>query len=486
MDQVIHRVLWFDRFALDLTRGGLRSDDHEIHLRPKTFEVLRHLAENAGRLVSKQELYEAVWPGVVVTDDSLVQCIRELREKLGDDSRSLIRTLARRGYLLDAEMSVTPLSAAIVTRPEQPNSIAADPTATDRIPHPFQGRRRRWAVAAASLLVVASGLASLSGPFGTWVGGVFDANRLLSAPEPAAARQEFKDCDACPEMIALPAGAFMMGSPEHELRLAQRDGPQRRVTIAKPFAIGRFEITVDQFATFVAETEAAIGSHCRIIAAFDRSPPPWKVAPGASFREPGFKVSGMHPAGCISWHDAQAYVAWLRRRTGRPYRLPTESEWEYAARAGTTTRYSFGEDEAQLCAYAKFADLSTEFSWRGACRAQAAVYGPMPVGSLKPNPWGIFDVHGNVWEWVEDCWTSDASEAPTDGSAFMRPERCELGVVRGGSWFSGSTRMRSAFRISAPTAHPFQQYGFRVALSLDERKVSALRDHRKQGSPTQR
>jgi DNA-binding winged helix-turn-helix (wHTH) protein len=160
MDQVIHRVLWFDRFALDLTRGGLRSDDHEIHLRPKTFEVLRHLAENAGRLVSKQELYEAVWPGVVVTDDSLVQCIRELREKLGDDSRSLIRTLARRGYLLDAEVSVTPLSAAIVTRPEQPSSIAADLTATDRIPHPFQGRRRSWAAAAASLLVVASGLAS--------------------------------------------------------------------------------------------------------------------------------------------------------------------------------------------------------------------------------------------------------------------------------------------------------------------------------------
>ena len=485
MDQVIHRVLWFDRFALDLTRGGLRSDDHEIHLRPKTFEVLRHLAENAGRLVSKQELYEAVWPGVAVTGDSLVQCIRELREKLGDDSRSLIRTLARRGYLLDAEVSVTPPSAAIVTRPRQPNGIAADLAATDRIPHPFQGRRRSWAVAAALLLVAASGLASLLGPFGTWVGCVSDANRLLSAPEPAAARQEFKDCDVCPEMIALPAGAFMMGSPEDELRLAQLDGPQRRVSIAKPFAIGRFEITVDQFATFAAETGAVTGNHCRVIASFDRSPPPWKLSPGA-FREPGFEVTASHPAGCISWHDAQAYVTWLRRRTGKPYRLPTEAEWEYAARAGTTTRYSFGEDATQLCAYARFADLSTEFSWRGTCRAQATSYGPMPVGSLKANLWGIFDVHGNVWEWVEDCWTSEASEIPIDGSAFMRPERCELGVVRGGSWLSGSTRVRSAFRISVPTAHAFQQYGFRVALSLDERKVSALKDRRKEGAPTKR
>jgi formylglycine-generating enzyme required for sulfatase activity len=290
----------------------------------------------------------------------------------------------------------------------------------------------------------------------------------VSRTDSALARPTFKDCEICPEMVLLPTGEFMMGTPEDEFHRTQYEGRPRRVGIARPFAIGRFEITVDQFAAFVAETGAATGNQCRVITGFDRNPPPFALSPDASFRRPGFEVTGSHPAGCISWHDAQAYVAWLRRRTGKPYRLPTEAEWEYSARAGATTRYSFGEDAMQLCAYAKFADLSTEFAWRGACRAEGARFGSMPVGTFKPNSWGIFDMHGNVWEWVEDCWTMDAANAPTDGSAFARPGSCELGVIRGGSWLSGSLRVRSAFRLGAPVAHQYQQYGLRVALSAGE------------------
>jgi Sulfatase-modifying factor enzyme 1 len=109
---------------------------------------------------------------------------------------------------------------------------------------------------------------------------------------------------------------------------------------------------------------------------------------------PGFDTTGSHPVVCISWHEAQAYTAWLRRRTGKQYQLPTEAEWEYAARADTQTSYSFGNDETELCTSARFADLGSRFGWRGGCRSDTATYGPIPVGKLRPNPWGIFGMHG--------------------------------------------------------------------------------------------
>jgi formylglycine-generating enzyme required for sulfatase activity len=267
-------------------------------------------------------------------------------------------------------------------------------------------------------------------------------------------------------MVALPEGEFMMGSPESENGHQEVEGSPRRVIISKRFAIGKFEVTVDQFSAFIAETGMTAGRLCHVIVSFDRTSPIWGP-PEASFRQPGFDVTGSHPVVCVSWHEAQAYVAWLRRRTGKPYRLPTEAEWEYAARAGTTTRFSFGTDETALCAYARFADLSSRFGWHDACRSDIITYGPIPVGSLKANPWGIFDMHGNAWEWVEDCWTPNALEIPTDGSAFARSRSCEVGVVRGGSFAAGSRRVRSAIRAPVPTpAHNYNN-GFRVVLSLD-------------------
>jgi formylglycine-generating enzyme required for sulfatase activity len=210
-----------------------------------------------------------------------------------------------------------------------------------------------------------------------------------------------------------------------------------------------------------------VGNFCKFIVAFDRTPIIWGP-PEASFREPGFDVMGSQPVVCVSWHEAQAYVAWLRRRTGKPYRLPTEAEWEYAARAGTRTAYSFGNEENALCAYARFADLGSQFGWRDGCRSDMVTYGPLPVGSLKSNPWGLFDMHGNAWEWVEDCWTPNPQEIPTDGSAFSHPGNCEIGVVRGGSFAAGSRRVRSAIRTPVNTATQAYNNGFRVALSLGD------------------
>jgi formylglycine-generating enzyme required for sulfatase activity/DNA-binding winged helix-turn-helix (wHTH) protein len=465
MNQAVHRILLFDRFALDLTRGCLRAGHQDIELRPKTFEVLRYLAENAGRLVAKQELYQAVWPDVTVSDDSIAQCIRELRLKLGDDNHSLIKTVSRRGYLLDAAVTAEApqCSADGLKPPEGP------PTPID-VPQPVRPvaahRLRIWSAVAAGLLCIAWSAAYLLG----WPvslahpGHIGLAENASGVPQP---RPGFKDCQDCPEMVALPAGEFMMGSPAGELGHQDIEGLPRRVVIPKRIAIGKFEVTFDQFSAFATDTKLTAGDLCHAIVEFDRTYNIWGP-PDASYRQPGFDAVGSQPVVCVSWHEAQAYVAWLRRRTGRPYRLPTEAEWEYAARAETRTRYSFGDDETALCAYARFADLGSRFGWHDGCRSDAVTYGPLPVGSLKPNRWGIFDMHGNAWEWVEDCWTPNPSEIPTDGSAFARPGHCETGVIRGGSFAAGSRRVRSAMRAATPTSSHFYNYGFRVALPLDD------------------
>jgi formylglycine-generating enzyme required for sulfatase activity len=471
MDQIVHRVLWFDLFALDLTRGCLRMGEQDIDLRPKAFGVLCYLAENAGRLVSKQELYEAVWPNVFVTDDSLVQCIRELRHKLGDHDHRLIKTMSRRGYLLDvtvrpqAPQSLSDRLTMNPTEESQKNELELDgPHGVPRTT--VVQKLLAWPAAVAGLICVALGAVYLLG----WPVSVANLVQVILAEKAAAAlqsRRDFKDCEDCPEMVALPAGQFMMGSPADERNRQRVEGPPRRVVIARRIAIGRFEVTVDQFSAFLAETGMTPSNTCKVIVEFDGDSAVFGQ-PEASFRHPGFDTTGSYPVVCVSWHEARAYVAWLRRRTGKPYRLPTEAEWEYAARADTRTSYSFGNDETALCAHARFADLGSRFGWRGSCRSDTAKYGPIPVGKLKPNPWGIFDMHGNAWEWVEDCWTPNPLEIPIDGSPFLRPGKCEMGVIRGGSFASGSRRVRSATRMPMAVASHYQNNGFRVALSLDD------------------
>jgi formylglycine-generating enzyme required for sulfatase activity len=465
MNQVVHKVLHFDRFVLDLTGGCLKAAGQDIPLRPKAYEVLHYLAENAGRLVTKEELYEAIWPAVIVSDDSIAQCIRELRHKLGDNDRRLIKTVSRRGYLLNTIVS----AEAPQCQPAQP-AVMMPPKAK---PVPLGALQRLniillrhlnglLAITAGVTLVAWLANYLLNSPVGSR-GQISLAKSLVAVTQP---RSSFKDCEDCPEMVALSAGEFTMGSPGGERGRQDVEGAPRRVFIPKRFAIGKFEITVDQFSRFVAETGITAGDLCHVIVAFDQGSLIWSQ-PNASFRRPGFELTGRQPVVCVNWHEAEGYAAWLGRRTGKPYRLPTESEWEYAARAGTRTTYSFGDDETALCLYARFADLGSRFSWHDACRSDAVAHGPLPVGSLKPNPWGIFDMHGNAWEWVEDCWTPNASEIPADGSAFSRPGSCEQGVVRGGSFAAASRRVRSAMRAPVPTTIHRYNIGFRVALSLD-------------------
>jgi formylglycine-generating enzyme required for sulfatase activity/DNA-binding winged helix-turn-helix (wHTH) protein len=496
----------FEDCVLDTDRRELRRAAALVPVEPQVFDLLVYLICNRERVVSRDDLVASIWRGRIVSESTLNTRISAARSAVGDngEEQRLIKTLPRKGVRFVAAVREDQQPAEAVPRqpnlaaqaprpvahntatiipasqespdgyatrpPEGSHEVAVDGGTWRRILPAFQSHKpRTWGAAAVALLCIGWGAALLIWRAPAPAEKQAHVGLAPEAPPPLKLRPVFRDCDICPEMVALPAGEFMMGSAKDDADRAQIEGPPRRVIIARSFAIGRFEITVDQFAAFVEQTATTVSKSsnpCRVVTRFDVDPLQWTGLPEASFRRPGFEVTGAHPAGCISWYDAQAYVAWLKRRTGKPYRLPTEAEWEYAARAGTTTRFGFGNDERLLCDYARFADLTSRYSWREACRGGIATEGPIPVGKLKPNAWGIFDMHGNVAEWVEDCWTPNWTEIPTDGSAYSRPGNCEMGVTRGGAWISNSRRLRAAYRSRAPTQLRAQVIGFRVALTL--------------------
>jgi formylglycine-generating enzyme required for sulfatase activity len=247
----------------------------------------------------------------------------------------------------------------------------------------------------------------------------------------------FKDCAPhapCPEMIVVPAGTFQMSSPKNEVgRFDDEEGEQRIVKIMRPFAMSQFEIT------FAEWDECVVVGSCRS---------------GVSDNGWG---RGRRPVIIVSWNDAVEYTRWLSRMTGQTYRLATEAEWEFAARAGTTTRYSFGEDETQLAAYAWFDDTD------GASPAEGRT--TQPVGLKLPNALGFHDLHGNVWEWVADCWSANYVDAPSDGSAY-NPQNCPQRVARGGSFNRKARSLRSANRYRAAPEFNNIAIGFRVVRDL--------------------
>jgi formylglycine-generating enzyme required for sulfatase activity len=228
-------------------------------------------------------------------------------------------------------------------------------------------------------------------------------------------------------MVVVPAGRFKMGSPLEEKDRSSDEGPVHEVSIARPFAVGKFEVTF-------AEWEAcAADGGCQ------------------SNRSPSDQGWGRdkRPVINVSWSDAQEYVAWLKKKTGKNYRLLSEAEWEYAARAGTRTRFYFGDSESDLGQYAWFLSIWTQ-----------------PVGQKQPNAFGLYDMHGNVWEWVEDCWVRSYNGAPNDGSARTTGD-CRFRVLRGGSSDDLPRILRSASRVGISSDLRGSVYGFRLGRTLD-------------------
>jgi DNA-binding winged helix-turn-helix (wHTH) protein len=278
MDAIPHGILQFDGFAVDLNRRCVRLGDREIELRPKSFQVLQFLAANAGRLVSKNELFEAVWSNVTVSDDSLVQCIREIREKLGDSGHRLIKTLPKSGYMLDATAVPSDASSAraILARIAQAEMWTL--AMSEHSPAGSEAISRRIAAAIGVVSIIGIGL--LVGP--PSVSSLVGKGNSLDSP--SKPRASFKDCDDCPEMVVLPRGEFVMGSPVYEFGRKTYEAAARHVTIVKPFAIGRFEITVEQFSAYVLETGFEPQRTCQVVAAVDRDPPTWVFSAYATFR----------------------------------------------------------------------------------------------------------------------------------------------------------------------------------------------------------
>lgn len=270
----------------------------------------------------------------------------------------------------------------------------------------------------------------------------------------------FQECPECPTMVAIPAGKFTMGSPASEPGRFDFEGPQHVVSL-RAFALSKVEVTTAEFLTFLQET--------------GYQPPPcdpilgltWQSARRGRAYPPGETDPPLEPAVCLNWNDAHAYIAWLngkvrglpsaRPSRDGPYRLPSEAEWEYAARAGTSTpRWwgnAIGSGEANCNGCGS--------KWDGVLIA--------PAGSFGPNPFGLYDMLGNVWQWVEDCWNESYVGAPTDGSAW-RTGDCSKRVLRGGSWSNLPVYIRSAARSRADAGGKDFDYssyaGIRVARTL--------------------
>jgi formylglycine-generating enzyme required for sulfatase activity len=259
----------------------------------------------------------------------------------------------------------------------------------------------------------------------------------------------FKDCAACPEMVAIPAGRLMTAELQAAGAASAGDALSRHPVAIAPFALGRFEITFDDWQACAADGGCS-----------------------TSPSDEGWG-RGRRPVIKVTWHDIKGqYLPWLSRKAGSVYRLPTEAEWEYAARGGPSApagqKFSINSDESRVCEYGNMADLSAkgaESGWIEApCKDGFAE--TAPVGSLKPNSLNLYDMHGNVWEWVEDCWNGDDPDAPPGGTAPTEGD-CSLRVVRGGSWSTDVGRMRSSDRgWNRPNAGS-SSIGFRVAKSLE-------------------
>ena len=276
-----------------------------------------------------------------------------------------------------------------------------------------------------------------------------------------------RDCAECPEMVIVPGGEFVMGAvpgeEERELlphEFRHRSAPQRRVKVST-FAAGKFEITRGQYRAF-AEATNRNDTGCFMWRSGD-----YQLDSTKSWRDSGYLQDDNHPVTCVSWNDAQAYVSWLSNKTGNQYRLLTEAEWEYAARAGSPETRFWGEDSRQLCRHANGADLKTlsvmseAGNWPAAACDDGHPY-TAPVGSYLPNGFGLHDMLGNVAEWTADCWNANYRGAATDGSAWMTGD-CDLRAVRGGGWDEASASLRSAYRVGSPVVIRVYARGFRVA-----------------------
>jgi formylglycine-generating enzyme required for sulfatase activity len=277
-----------------------------------------------------------------------------------------------------------------------------------------------------------------------------------------AAGTVFRDCAYCPELVVIPPGNFTMGSPENEAGRMSREEPQQSVAIPSAIGVGKYEVTKAQFARFVRESGHVASGGC-----FVWNGSKYEQDASKDWRNPGFAQTDKDPVVCVNWNDANAYTAWLTKKTGKRYRLPTEAEWEYAARAGTQTSRPWGDNASDACRYANVADATAKRDVPGTaswtfheCNDNHAY--TAPVGSYQPNAFGLYDMLGNAWEWTEDCWREEYTGAPSDDGDASSGD-CGRRVLRGGGWVDSPAFVRYDFRFFIGSDDRDFYLGFRVA-----------------------
>jgi formylglycine-generating enzyme required for sulfatase activity len=255
--------------------------------------------------------------------------------------------------------------------------------------------------------------------------------------------------------------------PPHETFMNVTEGPRHRVTISQPFAIGQYALTRAQFAKFVKETGYKTENGCLARLGRTLSHPSefpfaqwWKNVEELSWRSPGYEQGDDHPVVCVSWNAATAFTSWLSSRTGKRYRLPSEAEFEYAARAGTSTAFWWGNSIST-----SQANYNGNYTYGGGTPGEFRKK-TLPVKALQSNPWGLYQMHGNAWMWLADCWKTNYDDAPDNGSADTAGD-CSQRAFRGGAWDAYPWDARSAMRLGGPPTSQFFNFGFRIARSLD-------------------
>ncbi|HEX7035888.1 MAG TPA: formylglycine-generating enzyme family protein [Pseudomonadales bacterium] len=275
-------------------------------------------------------------------------------------------------------------------------------------------------------------------------------------PEPGSL---LRDCPSCPQLVVVPAGTSVIGD-EPEGAEQVFESPPLTITIAQPFALGVTEVTRAEFAAYVEDSGSPL-TGCRTASS------QWQADPERSWQAPDYQQTAEHPVTCVSWLDAQAYLAWLSRRTGRTYRLPSEAEWEYAARAAGTG-LDLGAAPESACRYANVADAAALTRYPGldafACTDGFAETAPGSFG--EANAFGLYGMRGNLFEWTQDCWNPSYRNAPADGSARETGD-CNKRVLRGGSWFTAPAELRITFRNRFDASYRSNTFGFRVVREIE-------------------
>jgi formylglycine-generating enzyme required for sulfatase activity len=304
---------------------------------------------------------------------------------------------------------------------------------------------------------------------------------LAAAPkaEPAApAEGPLQDCPQCPSLISIPAGETFVGLLGDErlgAEIRDRSAHGRSVTIAKPFVLSRSKVTLDEYKAFRMEKYGRLDPtplDCRSFA-----PKAQQRAQGRNYLAPGFEQTGLHPVVCVSWNDAADYTRWLSAKTKKAYRLPSEAEWEYAARAGNPAPWRVAESPRESCKFGNILDTTAVENHAVADRSLAAECSDQwantsPAGTFPANAFGLIDMYGNAHEWVQDCWNDDLKTLPANGTPRLSEDgssQCssELRVRRGSAWTTPPALSGFAARWKGTASHAFQDTGFRVARDPD-------------------